>query len=161
MIVWRVSHDLPWPEAVECDVPGWPNKDATGATMYDNTHFLEEKDCWEKMLVNAEAGQALGVVDLQQARAGVERATKRLADDAVRFTNTRRAHEEWKRGELKRDPTMMTTTRPTGTALCDNAVTTYEPAVGGFPAASPPCQHCGSPYVLHLPPYHRCPSVVS
>jgi hypothetical protein len=99
-----VNHDLPWPEPVECAVFGHPHQDATGATMYDNTHFLDEAACWKRLLANAEAGQALAVVDLTQARAAVGRAIQRLAVDATRFTNARLSYVAWQHGTLRRDP---------------------------------------------------------
>ena len=144
MIVWRVNHDLPWPEPVECGEYGWPNKDATGAPMFDNTHFREEEACWASLLSNAEAGQALGVGTLQNARAAVARAMRALADDAVRYTAARLAHEQWKRGELDRE-------RP----LASRDWPTYAP---GDEDDLPACARCGKPYGLHGIATNHCPT---
>lgn len=41
--------------AVECDHPEWPNLDADGKPIYnESTHFVSEADAWQELLENAE-----------------------------------------------------------------------------------------------------------
>jgi len=75
---WYAGDDPNPPTLVECPVPGWPNEDVEGRPQYENTHFDDERDAWENVRANVEAGVSLARRDVEQLTAALEKAKARL-----------------------------------------------------------------------------------
>lgn len=66
------------PVQVECK-HGWPNNDAEGRPQYVNTHFDDEREAWESVWANVEAGVSIERRAVVQLTAELARAKARLA----------------------------------------------------------------------------------
>jgi len=100
MIMFRVEGTKP--VAVECPEPSWPNKDADGETIFNNTHFVLEGETWEKLRSEHEATLRMAAGSLRSARARVDELTKELADVVLEREECERNFDDWSR-EPKRD----------------------------------------------------------
>lgn len=87
----------PAPESVECERPGYPNKDAQGRVMYENSHFRTEEEAWHSLLKNAEAGLRLCASALEDAQERVRQETERTAAAGLRLAKVMEAHKDWQR----------------------------------------------------------------
>lgn len=96
MIRYTADSDYRRPVPVECEKRGYPNKDATGETQYDNSHFDTEAECWnsiERSMV-----------------ARVESYTHSVRDDRARLAKSEKKLVDWvlaldeMRGARKADP---------------------------------------------------------
>lgn len=67
--------------------------DGDGRTIYENTHFLRERDAVNRLRSEAEAGVSLAASRVVQMRAGLAKAEHDAADAAVALA---RAVELWK-----------------------------------------------------------------
>lgn len=91
--------DGPEPEPVECETPGYPNKDAKGLTMYNNSHYPTLAQAWDRMCSEAAAGLRLSTSSLEQAKRVVQHATEEVAADALRKLLVDRGREAFLRGQ--------------------------------------------------------------
>lgn len=71
--------------AVECESIGYPNRDATGAVQYDNSHFDSWQDAHARLVAEIKAGIWLSSRALKDIREKTARYTQSLADDAERL----------------------------------------------------------------------------
>lgn len=83
---WYAEDGMRAPVEVECDVHGWPNKDAEGREQFVNTHFDSEVDAWENLI----------------AERAIQRAKRDLASAEEELATSRREVEEIEAGILGR-----------------------------------------------------------
>lgn len=102
MTVWYASDSTEVPEPVECDVPGYPNRDKQGRVMYLNSHFATEAEAWAHLLRSGEAGQSLSAIAYDEAKRKLEKATTQLAEDAARRCRIEDGFAEFKRRSASR-----------------------------------------------------------
>lgn len=97
MIVWRGGDGQTEPVAVECEKPGYPNRDVHGDVMYDNTHFLTREQAWDSVRRNVEAWVSIAAGNLTQAQEALRIAEQRAAEAAQKmaaYLKARRAENK-------------------------------------------------------------------
>jgi hypothetical protein len=67
------------PRAVECKRAGYPNTDADGDKMYDNTHFANEAEAWKQLRQEREAHVRISGGTVAQAKRELQRAEQSAA----------------------------------------------------------------------------------
>jgi hypothetical protein len=77
--IFYVNAELSEPEAVECELVGYPNRDAKGRTQFENTHYATIERAWKELDSNHRAWQHSVSRDLVQANAEVASAKDELA----------------------------------------------------------------------------------
>ena len=97
--VWRVKEDATRPVAVQCEEPGYPNKDENGQTMHDNDTFLRESDAWAALLRERLAHHHLAASDYEQAATVCDRASVKLTVAAALRARAEKAFADWKDGK--------------------------------------------------------------
>ncbi|MDP3908873.1 MAG: hypothetical protein Q8Q14_00640 [Gemmatimonadales bacterium] len=95
--VWKLVDDMP--RAVECETPGYPNRDADGETMNSNTYFATEADAWIYAVRDAEAHVFLAARDVKNLRSALVRAEREASDAAIHIAKVLEAHHKWKEAE--------------------------------------------------------------
>ena len=78
MMRWYAGDYPNPPVLVECPKPGWPNEDVEGRPQYANTHFDDERDVWENVRANVEAGVSIERRTVAQLTAALAAAKSRL-----------------------------------------------------------------------------------
>lgn len=96
-VVWRARYGLERPERQACEKPGWPNCTTDGETMYENTHFTEEAEAWEKLIVENRAGLSLDTARVEELRKQLRKAEETAATAGIVYIACVKAHEEWQR----------------------------------------------------------------
>ncbi len=94
MTVWHAIGTAP--VAVECEVPGYPNLDANGATMYENTHFADEAAAWAQVLAECYAGESLDASAVIRVEEELKHRKDRLVRSAIAAVEARENFEKWK-----------------------------------------------------------------
>jgi hypothetical protein len=94
--MWKVVYGSPAPVEVQAQVPCWPNMDAAGDKIFDNTHFIDLEKAWERHLAEHRAGVSLSVSRLKEARAELARRESELCEASVFYEEALRAHDEFK-----------------------------------------------------------------
>lgn len=95
MIVYYAGSELTRPEAVECKESGYPNCDATGRVMYENTHFALEGEAWERLRREHKAGVSLSSSAVREIRRRLLEAEARLVEDALIRDECDHNFEDW------------------------------------------------------------------
>lgn len=99
-LLWKRHKTEPRPVEVECPVPAWPHRDADGDTIYVNSHFTTEEECWEFLRTDILAGIQLSGDAVRRAKADLATACERAGADAeewsafVRLRHARRRERE-------------------------------------------------------------------
>lgn len=93
-IMYRVDYGKPVPTAVECEMPEYPNKDADGNTIYENTHFGWEEDAREKLEAEQGAGVSLTTRRVTRIRVELDAAEKELVDAIIVLEQIRENRKE-------------------------------------------------------------------
>ncbi|WP_376956440.1 hypothetical protein ABNQ39_00305 (plasmid) [Azospirillum sp. A26] len=101
--MFKAVYGSPRPVTVECEVPAYPNADADGCTIYENTHFLSEAEAWERVLAEHDAGLSLEARRVKNLRAELEAAEKSTATAAILATEAREAFRQWERRQTEDD----------------------------------------------------------
>lgn len=83
---------------VECASTDYLEKDADGATIYENTHFQEEPDAWEALEQEAHAWVKSGARTLEGLRKREAEATRELADSTLVLVRIQAARSDTTRG---------------------------------------------------------------
>lgn len=94
MLMYRVDPNRPSPVPVECPDPKWPNADADGQTIYENTHFAVIADAWEKLQAEVDARVCLRCTRVNDLRLRLAEAEKRLIDDTLMANAVREARKD-------------------------------------------------------------------
>lgn len=94
MLMYRVDPNRPSPIPVECPDPKWPNADADGQTIYENTHFVSIEKAWETLQAEVDAGVSLGCTRVNELRRRLAEAEKRLVDDTLMAQAVREARKD-------------------------------------------------------------------
>lgn len=97
--MYKVVSGKPGPVPVMADLPSYPNRDADGDTIFENTHFLNLDAAWEYHLAEHRAGQSIAAGNLEYARAELEKREKLLCDAALAYSAALKAHEEYERSK--------------------------------------------------------------
>ncbi len=96
MIRYKYDYPNATIKAVECARAGYPHRDADGDAQYDNTHFDNSAEAWEKLILEIEAGVSLDSREREFLREKLRIATERLADEAERLVRAKKNREAWK-----------------------------------------------------------------
>lgn len=82
MMVWKLGEGG-IPVAVECETPGYPNRDTDGAVMYNNSHWPTEAEAWVAGHGDIDAELSYRTDEVAKLRRAVTRAERELADAAI------------------------------------------------------------------------------
>lgn len=93
-IMYRVDYGKPVPTAVECEMPEYPNPDADGNTIYENTHFGWEEDAWERLEAEQTAGVSLETQSVIRLREQLAQAEKKLVNEIIVLEQIRENRKE-------------------------------------------------------------------
>lgn len=99
MIVYKVGEEMV--EPVECETPGYPNRDVNGEVMYHNTHFEIEAEAWQQTLAEAEARLVMAARRVEELRKKLAEAGDELVEASLIHVRTRNNYQEWKRKTAK------------------------------------------------------------
>lgn len=83
------------PIPVECETPGWPNRDIDGNTMYDNTHFPTEAEAWKRVLAEADAHVEMEARHVQHLRQTLQDEEKKLVEAVLKQREAIDNHRDW------------------------------------------------------------------
>jgi hypothetical protein len=83
------------PRRVSCSDPAPLNYDDDGRQIFRNTHFADERACWDHILSDVAAGVSLAISEFKDSRHRAQRATENLAKCAVERAEAEEAFEEW------------------------------------------------------------------
>lgn len=97
--VWYVGGDMTEPEETTCEALGWPNLDAQGRTMYDNSHYSDLAAAWDSLLRERKAHVSLQTMSLRDLQAKVRRVTEATAQAACLWSEAQEKFEAWKRSQ--------------------------------------------------------------
>jgi hypothetical protein len=95
--VWKADRSKTAPIQVECEVFSWPNQDADGETIYDNSHFTNEDDAWETIIANHKAGVSLACMEVNQLRSELTKAEAKVVKWSMLLNETEENHSKRKR----------------------------------------------------------------
>jgi hypothetical protein len=101
--LYRADTDLLRPVRVHCPDGRYPAHDADGKIVYENTHFDSERDAWECLFRNAQAGVSLAGGRVKEARQRVLEANQYAADMAVEFETVRDGCRDFARAQESMD----------------------------------------------------------
>ncbi len=82
--VWKVSWRHTEPEEVECEVPGYPNRDPAGDIMYENSHYSAPESAWDWLMRDVAAHQSLLARHIKETQDRLRELEKELALSVVR-----------------------------------------------------------------------------
>lgn len=98
MIRYYAGTDVTAPQAVECPVPGYPNRDILGRTQYVNSHFDSEEEAWRRLLAESRAGVSLSVVRVRELRDRLAKAEACVVEQALERDAVEDQYRVWQRG---------------------------------------------------------------
>lgn len=101
MRVWFVDGFMTAPEAVECEVFGYPNPDAAGRMMFKNSHFKDPADAWAWLERDVAAHNDMLASRIEQTRKQLREHEQSAADVVVRTAAIREAKEKYERECLR------------------------------------------------------------
>lgn len=81
--VWTFEDDKPEPIKTQCEVPGYPNRDVDGRTMYENTHYPTEEQAWAKLEAMAAAREVNTAREYRRVKDRLTTLTTELAERAA------------------------------------------------------------------------------
>jgi len=71
------------------------DRDEAGRFIYDNTHFATEREAWESLLREFQAGVKLGASAVNQQRSALDQTEKKLVEDALRYAEVLESFRKW------------------------------------------------------------------
>ncbi len=77
MYKYNIGH--PEPIAVECETPCWPNLDADGDKIYENSHFLSKAAAFEELIKNLNARVEMDKARIKEFEINLASINDRLA----------------------------------------------------------------------------------
>lgn len=95
MIVYYADESEIKPVQVTCKIFGYPNKDADGRMMYDNTHYKDEKDAWRNLRLNANARMELLIREISSMKHKLMDIEKRYVDAAIHKVDIKAEYKKW------------------------------------------------------------------
>jgi hypothetical protein len=104
VIRWYAGSDVVEPEAVECPVVGFPERDSKGRIQYENSHYNEQADAWGHILANAEAWVGLAGTSVASSRRALEKANEQAGEAAEHFARVRRGFDAWQGAAVPPEP---------------------------------------------------------
>ena len=78
-------YDTKTASVIQTEGEGWPHADTDGRTIYDNTHFKTEREAWDYMLRDAEAGLRLDADKVHRLRIELAKAESQAATSAIEW----------------------------------------------------------------------------
>ncbi len=90
-VMWRGSDGMIEPVKVECPNGLYPNLDAEGIEIYENTHFHTEEAAWQNIEDCVLAGVSLSGSAVENAQSQLRQAEKQAAESALEFKQFRKA----------------------------------------------------------------------
>jgi len=88
------------PEKRTCEIFGYPNRDNTGATQYENTHFKDIESAWHKVITEAEAGVSLGVRAVRNKHQELREAELKLVNLTIDLETAKENLQSFNLGRL-------------------------------------------------------------
>lgn len=95
------------PVEVECELRGYPHKDANGNVQYENSHYDTEAQAWASLVANMNARLSLVSDEVEEARRHLARVEKKAADAVVYAAAVTEGHRRF----LARQPSSRRTSR--------------------------------------------------
>lgn len=95
MIVYKWDFETPRPIPVECETPGFPNRDADGDTMYVNTHYATEEEAWGSLVEDRKAGLSLSTRSMRELQRRLKAETEAVAEAAAQFVEVEANYQNW------------------------------------------------------------------
>lgn len=93
MKLWRADTSLWKPVEVECPKGGYPESDADGIKIYNNTHFENQKEAWENLEAEVFAGLRLAANHLDECEGALLAAKQEVVASAIRVDQFKRNRE--------------------------------------------------------------------
>ena len=94
LMMWRADNTLWRPVHVVCPHGLYPSRDAEGHSIYENTHFFEKSEAWNKLLSESEAWVKLTGKDVLNAEKTLRKTKDIAAQAAKAFSLVRDGIEE-------------------------------------------------------------------
>jgi hypothetical protein len=102
--VYKIDVEGAAPVPVECEVPGYPNRDADGEVMCDNSHFATLAEAWDAQLRDTDAHVMLAGQEVARLRERLSNAQADAGRAAERFVAARIAHRDWLAATTEPEP---------------------------------------------------------
>lgn len=102
MKVFKVDTRNTTVREVECETPGYPNKDVEGDVMYENTHFATAGEAWDRLESCCKAAVNLAGVHLAEIRAEEVTLTRDLANKTLSLLKAVEGRVEFERNREKK-----------------------------------------------------------
>lgn len=83
--MYRVVYGEACPRVVAAEIPSYPHHDSEGTQIFENTHFLNLEDAWQKHMAEHKAGVILAARTVERLRAELRKAESSAADAAIAF----------------------------------------------------------------------------
>lgn len=104
-VLWYADYDDGQrPVRTTADKPKYPNYDDDGRQIYENTHYRTEKEAWDYIMRNLEAGIGIAASRVKQAQSDLLKANEFAAKMAIQLSSGMDNYEAWKR-EQEKEPT--------------------------------------------------------
>lgn len=86
-------YDTKTASVIQTEGEGWLDADTDGNTIYENTHFKTEREAWDYMLRDAEAGVKLDADNVHRRRIELAKAEAQAATSAIEWAAVCRARD--------------------------------------------------------------------
>jgi hypothetical protein len=93
MDMWRADQKEWKPILVNCPNGLWPNKDADGKEIYENTHFATREEAMASLWANVEAFISLSVSHVEYCQKELAEAKERVVQAALARSKVMLAHK--------------------------------------------------------------------
>ena len=91
IVMWRGSDGMTEPVKVECPDGLYPNNDADGMQIFENTHFRTEESAWQNIEDCILAGISLSGSAVEYAQSQLRQAERQAADSTIEYKIFRKA----------------------------------------------------------------------
>ena len=97
--MWRADTKQWKAVMVDCPKGLYPNDDADGCPIFDNTHYTTAKEAWDSLEAEASAHVTMAARSVEYKRDELARANEEAADASIRWKTFRDNQEKWQRSE--------------------------------------------------------------
>ncbi len=93
--MWKVVYGSSAPVEVQAEIPSYPNRDATGAQIFENTHFLDLDKAWKHHLAEHRAGLSLTSARVIEAREQLAKREASLTEAALFYNAALKSFDQF------------------------------------------------------------------
>ncbi len=93
--MWKVVYGQAAPVEVLAEKPEWPNKDADGDQIFENTHFTDEAEAWKKHELEHLSWVQLTARDFRETQQTLQQRQAKCAEAALLYADVLDAKKEW------------------------------------------------------------------